>query len=422
MGGHKFEMVRHQIEKSNVDIFSLSESWLTEAVPERVPECMNYDIVRLDKKWNDSGDNNRLPKRGGGLACYIKSNIKYSDTKYEALNKSCKDLEMLWVSIEIKNLRPILIVTIYRPPQGDHKKCNELLTEAFERANLKDNTDIFMLGDFNIDLADRKNSKTKDLEFTTGLLGLRQLVNTHTRVSFRNGIATRTKLDLIFSNSDCIAEVKTLDYNISDHLTVAVVRKKSKSVLGKISFEGRSYKNYVKKDLQQNLTGSDWTEFYGEHNPTRLWDIMEENILKQANLLCPMRFFRVKEIREPWITNEAIEAIRDKDKLLNKAKKSGKETDWAAARMARNNVGRDLENLRVEFLKNQQEINKNDPKKFWSTISSIYPGKKGKSNKIWLKNQTTGTEIEQAGTANFINSFFTNIGKDLAKQYNTEWK
>ena len=85
----------------------------------------------------------------------------------------------------------------------------------------------------------------------------------------------------------------------------------------------------------------------------------------------------------------------DKDKLLQKAKKSGKEADWVAAREARNRVGRDLENLRADFLKNQQEANKNDPKKFWSTISSIFPGKKGKSSKIWLKDQDKKEEVSQ---------------------------
>ena len=75
-------------------------------------------------------------------------------------------------------------------------------------------------------------------------LGLKQLVNSHTRISYRNGIASQTKLDLIFSNSDCIKEVKTLDFNISDHLAVAVVRKKAKWDEKKISFVGRSYKNY----------------------------------------------------------------------------------------------------------------------------------------------------------------------------------
>ena len=49
---------------------------------------------------------------------------------------------MLWVSIDIDNMRPLVVITVYRPPQGDYKKCNTFLNEAIERANLKDNNKI----------------------------------------------------------------------------------------------------------------------------------------------------------------------------------------------------------------------------------------------------------------------------------------
>ena len=71
---------------------------------------------------------------------------------------------MLWVSLEIDHMRPLVLVTVYRPPQGDHKRCNEMINEAFEQANLKDNSDIFMLGDFNMDLSDKTSNKAADLE------------------------------------------------------------------------------------------------------------------------------------------------------------------------------------------------------------------------------------------------------------------
>ena len=154
MGGHKLEMVRNQIENSGIDVFTISESWLSGATPDRVVECMGQSTVRLDRSWNDTGDSNALPKRGGGLIGYIRDNIKFSDTKYDKLNISCKDVEMLWVALEIANLRPVVIVTIYRPLQGDHRRCNTFINEAFERANLKDNKDIFLLGDFNVDFND----------------------------------------------------------------------------------------------------------------------------------------------------------------------------------------------------------------------------------------------------------------------------
>ena len=71
---------------------------------------------------------------------------------------------MLWASLEIDHMRPLVLVTVYRPSQGDHKTCNEMINGAFERANLKDKSDIFMLGDFNMDLSDKTSNKAADLE------------------------------------------------------------------------------------------------------------------------------------------------------------------------------------------------------------------------------------------------------------------
>ena len=76
MGGHKFNMVPNEIESSNADVFSVSESWLSKAIPDRVVECMNYNVIRLDMSWNEVGEKAIYPKIGGGLTCYIKSNIK----------------------------------------------------------------------------------------------------------------------------------------------------------------------------------------------------------------------------------------------------------------------------------------------------------------------------------------------------------
>ena len=99
------------MESSNVIIFSLSETWLTEAVPNNCITMKDYQLTRLDRSWSDK-EGTRDPKRGGGLACYIKDGINFSDSKYANLNMSTKDLEMMWLSISMKNVRPIVVVTI----------------------------------------------------------------------------------------------------------------------------------------------------------------------------------------------------------------------------------------------------------------------------------------------------------------------
>ena len=87
---------------------------------------------------------------------------------------------MLWVSLSLENIRPIVIETVYHPPQGNYANCCENNSEAFNQANLKDNTDIFLLKDLNINYQDKAAPNCKELVFTTRSLGLREIINAPT--------------------------------------------------------------------------------------------------------------------------------------------------------------------------------------------------------------------------------------------------
>ena len=418
LGGHKFDAVSHQIENSGISIFTLSETWLTSAIPDKLIELPSYTIARVDRSWTSLGSDS-FPKRGGGLMCCVSKDIKSSSTQYAPLNVSCKDLEMQWISI---NLEPIIVVNVYRPPQGDLKTCCKLLTEAFERTQFRWNTEFFVTGDFNVNFGDTKSKDFKELDFTMKSLGLNQLVHEPTRIAHRQGVTSRSTLDIIFTNSDVTSEAKTLDINLSDHLAVWALRKKVYIKREKVEFKGRSYKNYVKEDFQQYLDEYNWEFFYTLRDPDDLWHFIYVTILNYMDRTCPIKSFRVPSATEPWITNEAIEAIKDKDRLLRKAKKSGRQLDWDIAKRARNMVGRELELLRANFLKDQQHLHKADPKKFWNTISSVIPNKSNNSHgKIWLKDDNSGDDLNPSQIANFMNDFFTNIGPDLARNHTSTW-
>ena len=68
---------------------------------------------------------NEDQNKGEAILCYIKEDIKFSDTRYQDLNMSTQDLETQWVLLFIPNVRDIviLIVNFYWLPQGDYKKC-----------------------------------------------------------------------------------------------------------------------------------------------------------------------------------------------------------------------------------------------------------------------------------------------------------
>ena len=59
-GGHKFDVLKNQICNSGVDFFTISETWLNAAIPDKIIEVPNYTVTRLDRSW--SGNQSNLPK------------------------------------------------------------------------------------------------------------------------------------------------------------------------------------------------------------------------------------------------------------------------------------------------------------------------------------------------------------------------
>ena len=92
-----------------------------------------------------------------------------------------------------------------------------------------------------------------------------------------------------------------------------------------------------------------------------------------------MKDFKVAEFKEAWMANEAIEAIKDKERALNRARRTRREEDWLLAKRLRNRVGRDIENLRADYLKTQQEAYRDDPKKNLEKLCINYPREERKS-------------------------------------------
>ena len=346
-----------------------------------------------------------------------------NEFRYEDLNCSCRDLEMQWVSLEAKNMRRVVIINIYRPPQGDYKKACKLIHEAIKNANLKDNVEIFLMGDFNINWRDKKSLATRELESTVTIWGLKPQITSSTRLGLLNGIVKSSCIDNIFTNSGDILLTKILDWNFSDHLLVAVKRKRVKVRAKKVAFKGRSYRNYVREDLQEELVRMNWEQYFESQDPVLCWEIMENRIRDYLDRVAPQKEFVVKEVREPWVNNEILEEIKDKDKILRDAKKTKKPEDLIMARRERNRVGRLVEQAKADFLKDQQEELEDDPKKFWRLIKTIVPGNKRKNEKMTLTEKNVGQEkeIEANRTADFINSFFCGIGPKLAKEHTEPW-
>ena len=265
------------------------------------------------------------------------------------------------------------------------------------------------------ELQKRDNADTKILKWLEQQLGLKQIINDITRFSNTNSC-----IDLILTNSLLVFDRGTLDVNISDHEMIYVTRKHTKKTKNASFFEGRSYKHYDEIVLLRQLDELDWTNLFHCTNPEIAWSIMENNILKVIDDMCPIQTFYVKNLRDPWISQEILEAIKDKDRLLSKAKRSDNQQDWVIARQRRNEVKKLVKDAKSEFIKENLTQYENNSKKFWHSLKDVLPSQNS-NNKISLKNKNGNLIQNLKELANEMNSFFTSIGPNLAKDMRDPW-
>ena len=141
----------------------------------------------------------------------------------------------------------------------------------------------------------------------TKQLGLRQLISETIRDSC---------LDLFYTNSDIIAKAGVSDVNISDHQMIILTRKKAKVIKQKCEFTGRSYRNYNKDNFQDRIKNTNWEFLENEPDVNIQWQLFEENISTILDEMCPQKTFRIKQVKQPWITPRLLELILDKDKAV----------------------------------------------------------------------------------------------------------
>ena len=409
---NKFDMFNQQIINSGIDVIGLSETWLKNVVHANYINIHGYNLLRLDRNWSENGQ----LKKGGGVCLYIKDEILYSENELSNLNLSSEDIEIQWISIRKQNNRILYIANLYRPPQGNIKKFNDYLRNCLNGLSNISKKDIFIMGDFNIDVKKKSNQNAKDLIQLLNSYGMKQHIEGITRYG-----KTNSCIDLIFTNSEYIKDAGILDLNFSDHQAVFITRKKEKNTKNKIEFIGRSYKNYDITQFQKSLCEFNWDDFFKIENPNEGWDLLYERIIGVLDNMCPEKNFKVNSYREEWMNKDIMEKIIDKDKALKKAKRTNILEDWDLAKRLRNDTGKLVEKARKQHFQEEYENSKGDPKRYWRNIYEIIPKNKNNKETINLKSNE-GKDIDLENTASYINDFFTNIGPNLASKFNKKWK
>ena len=393
----KVDQLRMYMINTKIDVLTISETWLKPHLNTALVNIEGYTALRLDRK-------NGRKKRGGGLLTYVHNQHDSLSEPLPDLDLSNENLEVQWTMIQRPHFKNIILGNVYRPPAGSLQKALDHLDDCLKTINIS-KTNVFLLGDWNINYQTKQSAAYKKLLFFIQSNGLTEHINSTTRVTNKS----KSLIDLILTNSKFVMAAGTLEHFISDNQPVYLVHKKSRDTRPKVKFLGSSYRNFDRKEFRNKLLGVDWRGFKDIEDPCEAWEYVLDNINTILDSMCPLRTFHIKNYGPDWMTKELIELLKDRDYFYKKAKLANDDDYWNIAKYLRN-----LANISVRQAKRDQVLrelreSENDVKKFWRVIREIIPSDKavGKQDIIL---RDGGKEIEREQVAHFINDYFINIG------------
>ena len=200
---------------------------------------------------------------------------------------------------------------------------------------------------------------------------------------------------------------------ISDHHPIYICIKKRRNSVEYSKIKGRTYKKYDKLIIQTLIKNENWEIFYELDDPTELWNLIKDRILKHLDIMCPIKYIN----SPPWITHDIVEAINDRNQCYNLARHDNSDFNVRNARMQRNRVNKLINSTKSTYIKDTLEANKDNPKKFWRILNStLLKGDKNQTYVSLSKGNDTYTDIEES--CECMNDYLADIVLNLCNEFN----
>jgi len=350
----KMDDIKMLSNNEDVDIFTISESWLDPNVSDSEVNIPGYNLFRRDRK-NVSHDYFKHDTGHGGTVCYVKDHI--NATYRNDLNDD--DIEALWVELKPSHSKPILVCTFYRPPDVNvnyFKKFDQIVQSiSFE--------DIVILGDFNLDcLIDRTSNKVDCFCVNNQLT---QIISEPTRVTETSS----TLIDLIcVSKPEEVSSSEVVYSAISDHYLVKYCKKHSRGKNDPKTSSGRCYKKLDELAFTNDMANVNWNDVMVCNDTDNAWNMWKHKFLNICDKHAPVKIRKIKTYLPPWITPEYKELAHKRDYLKRKAQLSNHSQDWKSFKDVRNRVNLLNRTLKREYFHDVIKENVNNTRKLWKTL------------------------------------------------------
>ena len=252
------------------------------------------------------------PLSAGGVGLFIDQNCKYrvlervSNSRYQAL----------WIELHLPNNKKSVCGVTYR----QHNNANEFLeylTDFLER-QCRQNQNIYLMGDFNIDLLKYETcSYTQTLLQTMQSFSMFPVVDKPTRVYGNSA----TLIDNIFINNP---ENNIVSGNIvsdtTDHFSqMCILTSHCKPFFPNNKTKVRDYSTFNAKSFIDDLQNINWNNICKHTDANQSFSRFYKCVNKTINKHAPLRSIsnrKQKFLAKPWLTAGLRKSIRVKNNLF----------------------------------------------------------------------------------------------------------
>ena len=173
-------------------------------------------------------------------------------------------------------------------------------------------------------------------------------------------------------------------------------------------------KNYCSENYIEKLQRINWEYVFNCSNVNDAWNSFKTMLLQVINDIAPVKEVRIKGRTEPWMTNDILELIYERDRILNLANqnKSVKELRNLYNQL-RNQVTDKIKKAKANYFSEKVEEHRNNPKILWKQFKSLgYSNKNKEKSRIVIEIENEKC-FDPKKVAQYMCDFFINIATIL---------
>ena len=389
----KLEELKLLLFETKFDIFAVSETHLHENITNNEITIDGYSIIRKDR----TGQKNQW----GGVLIYHRNHLEIHQTQVEP---EFSKMEAVWLEVLTKSQK-LLVACIYRPPNDKVflHQLNEILNNICHRSN------ILLMGDFNIDLSKVNTPLSNDLKQMLAGANLSNVIKNHTRITDHS----RTLIDLaITADVSKIKQSGSHGTGISDHDLIYTTINLLKPRIPPKLITVRNYKHIDSARIKQELESVPWhiiSLFDDVDDCLWCWNYLLKDVISDH---VKTRKVKVRSNNQPWMNGDIRKAINNRYKLLKKARQTPRNSEnWSDYKKARNSCTNLIRHAKAVYWRNEF-LSSDSIKSFWKTVKKFRGDTE--TQRIGPLKSNNETLTNDADKANLMNSFFANVGKNLA--------